>query len=168
MSRITRTLELTGGRKGQTVVLRGYPFVNGRLVLTDEGERVARAIHVLHIHYQTEVVDGERHPEANPDRTPVPAVVGDVEPGRQGPAALSAEDGSGHGQRPGADPSGLVPGRNGYSGSGIVEALTFLDPADDSHWTPSGKPLVRAVSDIMRKTVTRADIELAVPRFKRP
>ncbi len=49
----------------------------------------------------------------------------------------------------------------------IASALSALDPADDTHWTASGKPSVAAVSDIVGAPVTRADIDAAAPDLTR-
>lgn len=49
----------------------------------------------------------------------------------------------------------------------IKEALAQLDSMEDSHWTADGAPAVDAVSAIMEKKVTRAEITNAAPKFSR-
>lgn len=49
----------------------------------------------------------------------------------------------------------------------IKEALAQLDSMEDSHWTADGAPAVDAVSALMEKKVTRAEITNAAPKFSR-
>ena len=49
----------------------------------------------------------------------------------------------------------------------IKEALAQLDSMEDSHWTADGAPAVDAVSGLVGKKVTRADITNAAPKFSR-
>lgn len=49
----------------------------------------------------------------------------------------------------------------------IKEALAQLDSMEDSHWTADGAPAVDAVSTLMEKKVTRAEITNAAPKFSR-
>lgn len=49
----------------------------------------------------------------------------------------------------------------------IKQALSKLDSMDDSHWTSDGAPAVEAVSNILGKKVTRAEIISAAPKFTR-
>jgi hypothetical protein len=50
----------------------------------------------------------------------------------------------------------------------IREAVSKLDPAEDSHWTALGAPAVAAVAEIMKDPgVTRDEITKAAPDTKR-
>lgn len=50
----------------------------------------------------------------------------------------------------------------------IHDALSRLDPSDDSHWTEAGAPRVEAVGELLGRSVTRAEIQEAAPDFRRP
>lgn len=163
----TKKLRLTGGRKGQTVVLSGFRFVDGCLTLTGDQTAVEKTTHWLNVYYQTEEVgDGEPHP-ASPSGDGSPAAVGSrVEPAGEGAAPVSAPDGSGHDAADAGKP-GLHTDGNGSKGTGVLEALMQLDTENDEHWTTAGLPAVFAVSEILGETVTRADIEAVAPDFRR-
>jgi hypothetical protein len=167
MEAVTKTLFLTGGRKGQTVVLNGHSFVNGRLELSGDPAAIEKTIRYLNVYYQTEVLDdGERHPETPADGPPVPAVVGDVEPSGAGPAEVPTEDGGGH-DTPDAGGPELPAARHGHPGTGIKEALSMLDVLDDSHWTTEGLPRVDVVAELTGQDVTRHIITKVAPHFRR-
>ncbi len=50
----------------------------------------------------------------------------------------------------------------------ILTAIDMLDASNDEHWTNAGLPAVDAVSGIVGRTVTRAEINEAAPEFMRP
>lgn len=49
----------------------------------------------------------------------------------------------------------------------IKEALAHLDMADDKQWTTDGQPSLEAMSKIVGRKVTRAEIAQADPKFVR-
>lgn len=49
----------------------------------------------------------------------------------------------------------------------IKQALEYLDPDDDSHWTAEGLPRIEAVSSLVERTVKRQEITDAAPMFTR-
>lgn len=49
----------------------------------------------------------------------------------------------------------------------IKEALAQLDGMEDAHWTADGAPATAAVSEILGRKVTRAEITDAAPKFSR-
>ena len=54
------------------------------------------------------------------------------------------------------------------AGDDITAAIDLLDPANDEHSTNAGLPAVDAVSALVGRTVTRAEINAAAPDFMRP
>lgn len=50
----------------------------------------------------------------------------------------------------------------------IAAAIDLLDADDDKHWTNAGLPAVDAISALVGRTVTRAEINEAAPDFMRP
>ena len=50
----------------------------------------------------------------------------------------------------------------------ILVALQKLDPNEDSHWTTTGKPMLKVVEDVYgRAGITRQDVESAAPGYNR-
>ena len=50
----------------------------------------------------------------------------------------------------------------------INAALELLDHANEEHWTKSGLPDMKALETLMEdKSVTRAEVEVVAPEFKR-
>jgi hypothetical protein len=50
----------------------------------------------------------------------------------------------------------------------VLEAVKQLDPNEDSHWTTTGKPMLKVVEDVFgRAGVTRQDVESAAPGYNR-
>lgn len=167
MQPITKKLRLTGGRKGQTVVLSGFRFVDGCLTLTGDPTALDKTAHYLNVYYQTEeVCDGEPDPAPAADAGAPAAVGGRVEPAGEGSDKVPAEDGGGHDAADASQP-GLRADGHGSKDARILEALKQLDPTDDDHWTTSGLPAVFAVSGILGEAVTRADIDAVAANFRR-
>lgn len=50
----------------------------------------------------------------------------------------------------------------------IADAVDGLDAENDEHWTGEGLPAVAVVSKLVRKSVTREQIEAACPDERRP
>ncbi len=56
----------------------------------------------------------------------------------------------------------------GVEPQAIKEALTLLDPTDDSHWTSDGMPRMDVIESIVEdKSIVRADVTNADPEFCR-
>lgn len=51
---------------------------------------------------------------------------------------------------------------------GIEDAILSLDATDDKQWTNAGLPAVDAISALVGRTVTRAEINEVAPDFMRP
>lgn len=49
----------------------------------------------------------------------------------------------------------------------VADALQALDPANDEHWTSRGVPSIEAMTKMLGRAVTRAEIEAVAPDFTR-
>lgn len=49
----------------------------------------------------------------------------------------------------------------------VADALQALDPANDEHWTSRGVPSIDAMTKLLGRTVTRAEIEAVAPDYTR-
>lgn len=50
----------------------------------------------------------------------------------------------------------------------IQEAVALLDPADDTHWTESGKPSIKALEELLGEKLSRAEVNIAAKDAVRP
>lgn len=50
----------------------------------------------------------------------------------------------------------------------ILIALNKLDPANEDHWTSTGKPAMDAVNALLPAPITRARLDEVAPDFSRP
>ena len=65
------------------------------------------------------------------------------------------------------DNSGDMPQPEDVKIETVVDALQALDTANDDHWTARGAPSVEAMIKLLGKSVTRAEIEEAIPNYTR-
>lgn len=49
----------------------------------------------------------------------------------------------------------------------VADALQALDPANDEHWTSRGVPSIEAMTKMLGRAVTRAEIEAVAPDYTR-
>ena len=177
-----KTLVLIGAYAGQTgtlsLGLTEYHFTDGEIVLEGTPHDVEATARALALNFQA-LPKGSPEAEALIEEIANGGQVhedGDITKreadiqGAGGPdAPVKEEDGNG-----GADDAAAT----GEAGAGdatrdgsraIVEALTKLDPADDTAWTAEGKPKMAALEALLGRTdITRAQVEAAAPGFTRP
>jgi hypothetical protein len=166
--RISKRYRLKGPYAGKDCVLCGHLFQAGELDLSLTATEHASLAKVLWFYQAEEVDDGKRDVQADEARD----VGGEVRPDGEDIEADTSKprDGGGVGEAQGVDEGrGLVPGGNGQAESigRLRMALLGLDPSVDAHWTPSGKPSLKAIEAAFGKPVTRAQIETALPGLTR-
>jgi len=179
MSIIKRTLVLTGGRAGQTVLLgKMYQFTDGKIVLNGSSHNVEALTRWMSVNYaaypegssELEAANGERNIPENEEQDPVDAVLDGSEPAGEGTPPEEAADG------PEADgivegtSDGPVPEGNGHEHSRvdrIKEALSHLDVTKPDHWTAAGLPAVSAVEFFLDDKISRAELNAVAPDFNR-
>ena len=181
---MVKVYSLKGHFQGQTIVLGGFQFVDGRLVASyatkEEHELLARHIAQWQA---TEEKDGERN----------------IQAGAQGNTAKSlgnagynpTSDGQSDGQQSATDSAGIVgegsvdaggessqsvldASRGGPEASldpavvNLLRAIKALDPAVKEDWTSAGKPALAAIERCMGYGgVTRAQVEAVAPGYTR-
>lgn len=173
----TTTMVLVGAHEGRDITfdagMTSYQFTGGKMDLKGTTAQLAGLITYLGRCYQAfpEGSDELRAAqealangggEADPDGTEDNA--GGAGEGLQ--VTTDANDGSG-GEQGGAGEAGAGDA-TGNGARSLAEALTRLDPNDDSHWNADGKPKMSAVEALLGRTdVTRAQVEAAAPGLTR-
>ena len=189
-------LVLTGHYRGKTIVLQGFPFVDGRLELTGNEQSVHGVTKFLGKCYQAypehsaelakaqardRELYGESDIQAGEQRDADDTVsAGGVRPAGSEPTPAVAVYGSGDG---GSETwaSGSFPDGDGHEDSGfpggedssradrVSKALAQLDPANEDDWTALGLPAIAAVERYVgRAGVTRAMVDAVAPDMRRP
>ena len=182
MPHAKQTLVLVGAYEGQTVTLplglTEYNFKDGQITLEGSDTDVAATARALALNFQALPEGSEElaakqeevaHARQVHEHGEVSDGEGDIQGGAGQVSEVTTDPGNG-----GADDAAQA----GEAGAGdatrdgsraIVEALTKLDAADDSHWNADGKPKMSALEAILGRTdVTRAQVEAAAPGFTRP
>lgn len=175
---LKRTLILEGHFAGKTVVLAGYKFTDGEIVIQGPEKDVVGISTYLERSYQAkwkEDPDGQHNLHADPEQDAEHPVSGEVQPdgGRSDTedAAHSGGDGNPEGGGTERDSEGDGHGHSGVD-NGVNEKLALvvksLDPDNNSHWTQSGIPMLAVVAKAYGdESVTRKEVEVAVPGFNR-
>jgi hypothetical protein len=176
-----KTLVLAGAYAGHTgplsLGLTQYHFTDGEITLEGSDHDVAATARALALNFQA-LPKGSPELEAklkeleDADQVHEGGDLGNGEADVQGAAGQGDTDpdpGDG-----GADDAATT----GEAGAGdatrdgsraIVEALSKLDPADDTAWTAEGKPKMAALEVLLGRTdITRAQVDAAAPGFTRP
>jgi hypothetical protein len=187
LSQVTITLELVGPRAGSTCQLAGYQFVRGVAKIRGTAAQVDGASRYLRTCYNAQIVgtdehlaavaaweaaNGKRQVPTGAGSRPAEPVPGGVRPEGIGPAAPTAARLDG--------PAGAAPRTTGLVSDGdrqggadqgsevtLQDVLAQLDHADEEYWTKSGRPSVDAVSALLGRGVTRAEIDAAAPALVR-
>jgi hypothetical protein len=176
-----KTLALVGAYAGQTVTLSlgltNYTFTDGEITLEGSDHDVEAVSRALALNFQalpkgSPELEAKLKELADGDQVHTGGDLGNGEanlPGGAGPGAIDPGAGNG-GADAGAQTGEAGAGDATRDGSrAIVEALSKLDAADDSHWNADGKPKMSALEAILGRTdVTRAQVEAAAPGFTRP
>ncbi len=177
-----QTLVLAGAYAGLTTTLSlgltGYNFTDGEITLEGSDHDVAATARALALNFQA-LPKGSPELEAklkeleDADQVHEGGDLGNGEGDIQGGAGQGSEVTQDPGNG-GADDAATT----GEAGAGdatrdgsraIVEALSKLDAADDSHWNADGKPKMAALEALLGRTdITRAQVEAAAPGFSRP
>lgn len=188
-------LVLTGAHRGKTIVLQGFPFVDGQLELTGSEQSVHGVTKLLGKCYQaypehslelknalardkenygeSDISEGEQRDEDEPVQA------GGVRPAGTESTETVAVYGSGD-AGPETWASGSFPDRNGHEDAGfpggqdssrsdrVGEALAKLDPRNEDHWTALGLPAISAVEQFAGPAgVTRAMVNAVDPDLRR-
>lgn len=166
MDRI-RKLKLTGGREGKTVTLNHIQFMDGvaTLKMNDKDWLGIKSYFEKCYACKEVIVDGDD--ETGEDR---PQEVGGKvqEEGRapEAPTDVGEADAETEASEEELPTSGDGPFRP--DAARIKEIVESLDLADDENWTDGGLPRVDVVAGLYGEiNVTRADVERAMPGFKR-
>jgi len=167
---------LTGGRKGFTGVMSGFKFMDGRTTLEGPLNQVEKLTHWMAVMWQAypegskelEALNGKStHPTGTVEQPPAEVQRG-MESGGEGAAQAEAPLSPGPDRADADGPAGVVPEGDGSGHAGqLKEALMMLDSTDDSHWTGQGLPSVEAVSKILGRKTTRAEIQAVAPDLTR-
>lgn len=159
---VERELLLTGALKGRTIRLGNVDFVDGRARIRGPVQDVESLHRYLHRCWEVatpgEVRDGQRelHPAGEAPRDPVPPLDGGAPPAVAGPEGEPADEGGGADEDEADTSAKAAAQRDALRGAALG-----LDPDDDEHWTAAGRPSVSALSRILKRPVTRREIELA-------
>lgn len=167
--RVLKRYGLKGPYAGSDVVLCGHLFRAGVAeVVATEAEHVSLAR--VFWYYQAEEIvdDGKRDVQTDQAGD----VGGEVRPEGEGSSsgeAAGGDAGANGTAKAGDTGRGLVSGGDGQTESvGLLRmALLGLDPSMDAHWTPAGKPSLKAIEASYGKPVTRAQVEAALPGLNR-
>lgn len=156
-------VQLTGPRKGQTVVLNGVQFVKGSGHIDDGAYLYFSRCHKV-VPYGTSN-DAEKAAERPGKDVPSGA---DLQPVDISPTKVPADGGE---SAVGSDagPEGSVSLGDGHADAGLDraeprkdplgQALAQLDPLDDSQWKADGSPRVDALARITGGMVTKEMVE---------
>ena len=177
-----KTLVLAGAYAGHTgplsLGLTEYHFTDGEITLEGSDQNVDALTRALGLSFQA-------LPKGSPELEALLKEIADAnqvhEGGDLGNGEGDIQGGAGQGSEVTTDPGNGGAddaATTGEAGAGdatrdgsraIVEALTKLDAADDSHWNADGKPKMAALEVLLGRTdITRAQVEAAAPGFSRP
>lgn len=173
-----RTLVLEGHYAGKNIILAGYRFVNGEIVVTGPEKDVVGITTYLGRCYQAkwkEDPHGQRDIHTDPEQDAEHPVPGEVQPDRGGSVEEGAAHGGGDGDPEGGGTEHHSEG-DGHEHAGVDNgvnlklafALNCLDPDNDTHWTQTGIPMLAVVAKAYGdETVGRKEIEMAIPGYNR-
>lgn len=182
MPNAKQTLVMVGAYEGQDVTLSlgltEYKFTEGRITLEGSDTEVEALTRVLGLNFQA-LPEGSAELAAKQEEVANARQVqehgevrdgeGDIQGGAGEGSKVTTDTGNG-GTDDAAKTREAGAGDATRDGSrAIVEALSKLDTADDSHWNADGKPKMAALEALLGRTdVTRAQVEAAAPGFTRP
>lgn len=152
-------VRLTGPREGQTVVLNGVRFVEGWAVIDAGALRYFTRCYKV-VPYGAGNNEADAH-AGKREEVPSQAEVQPIDDGT--PKKPADDSGTDDGATDGSE--GNVPDGDGHEDPRVDwlrEALSQLDPEDDSQWTQDGRPRVDALSRVTGRMVTR---EMVQERF---
>lgn len=180
---VRKYIVLRNALEGHTGVLNGVRFEDGVHVYVGDEKGLEGLSRYCYRCWQAEVLDtdprgsdGQR--EVSPaaeERAPGEVPAG-VSSGRGESADGASEHGQGDAGAEAAAAEHLPTGQDGEGSSEpeaqvdrrLVAAIDGLDPANDEHWTASGKPAMAAVEALYGSAaVTRKDVEEARPGYDR-
>jgi len=180
MSFITLIFVLCGALANKTILLGGrYQFTDGRLEVTGEPGELKKFAHHLAVNWQAFPEGDPRIQEINDEFNKIHQDTGDTLSQLQTDDQLN---GTGLDPEKTADSQLPVGGQAGDTaqhpdGDGqqkivinekLKAAILAIDPTDDSLWTATGQPTMKAVAALYgSEGITRADVEEAAPGYNR-
>jgi Mg-chelatase subunit ChlI len=87
--------------------------------------------------------------------------------GQQAPVDPEKPEGEQHQENPSQDNGGGEQQPEGAKIETVADALQALDPSTDEHWTSRGVPSIEAMTKLLGRQVTRAEIEEVAPDYTR-
>lgn len=190
MNNVAIRMILAGPYAGQNKVINGHVFENGVCHLEGDPTHLGGAIKYLATY--------QAYPEGSPELAVKPeepdhGTQAAPDPGANEPDREEDPQGEDEprGDEQSEDPTfsfgdgdsepgqaGVHPEGDGHEGSAVApeagngdklrDAILSLDPEDDSHWTPTGKPKMDAVAAAYgSEGLVRADVNSAVPNWDR-
>lgn len=162
-------------RRTLTAKLRGkYQFIEGVMFCREPQLRpgLVRVMRQFGAEYFGSNGNGKIFVQASPERRPVSEISGIGN--SNGTSQRTASNGTGDDDPEGRSSQRSSSVHGGQEGPAsptderLAEALTKLDPEDDSHWTQNGLPKFETVCKLYGSTdITRSDIDKAAPGLTR-
>lgn len=156
--------ELIGPNAGKTIRLGGYQFIDGIFEVEVSDENLGAAAGTtkyLAVSYNAHVIGTDAHKAAKAEWAENPANKG----GKADKADKKASTAKGgKANKPDADEDEEEEEEDEMT---VADAAAQLDHANDAHWTSTGLPDVAAVSEILGRKTSRAEIEEETDGLKR-
>lgn len=166
---------LKGHYAGKTVRLGKFQFVDGACTLHGIPTEVASELHFIEVNWQGfpeghPALEGLLNGQRNISQEAEEGLHDEVQRSGGPEGGQHAQEGTGDSEGHAADETGqarILPDGDGLQAElggndKLTRAIQSLDPENDAHWTPGGKPAIEAVAQMYGSTgITRADIENA-------